>query len=85
MENTKILTEAQIKAIEKVAEVVTKAIDAIIEIVKRAVKVIHELLMRASVSRRVKCLAIKHGNPRVRKKNIHRILKKLRRQARCRE
>lgn len=88
MDNTKILTEAQIKAIEDLAKVVAKVIDLIVEFVKAAAKVIHEL-WRAFIenyhNKRVVHLAIHHKNPRVRKKNLNRIVKWLRRYIRCRE
>ena len=88
MESTKILTEAQIKAIEDLAEVVAKAVDFIVELVKRVAKVISEL-WRAFIenyhNKRVVHLALYHKDLRVRKKNCGKIVKWLRRYIRCRE
>lgn len=88
MDNTRILTEAQIKAIEDLAEVVAKVIDWIVEFVKTAAKIISELwktFIENYHNKRVVHLAMYHKDLRVRKKNRNRIVKWLRRYIRCRE
>ena len=88
MENTKILTEAQIEALEKVADAIAKLFDRLWEIIKAAAKAITEL-WRAVIenyhNKRVVHLALHHKDLKVRKKNISRIMKWLRRYIRCRE
>ena len=88
MENTKILTEAQIEALEKVADLIRELVDNIVEWVKVITENIHKLF-RAIVenyhNKRVIYLATKHPAPLVRKKNMNRIMKWLRRYIRCRE
>lgn len=88
MENAKILTEAQIEAIEKVAELVRQVIAVIVEVVKKIaeyVRTIWKAIIENYQNKRVKHLATHHKNLRVRKKNRNRILKWLRRYIRCRE
>lgn len=89
MENTKILTEAQIEALEKVAELVRTIVEKIAEWVKSVwpviVRICNKLLELYHNNKRVIYLATKHGNPRVRKKNINRIAKRARRLDKCRE
>lgn len=88
MENTKILTEAQIEAIEKVAEAVTQLFARLWEIIKAAAKVVVELwraVIENYTNKRVVHLALHHKDPRVRKKNMHRIIEWLRRWINCRE
>ena len=88
MENAKILTEAQIEAIEKVSELVRVLVEKIYEWVKSAAAVICRVvkkLLEVCYNKRVLYLATKHGSPRVRKKNINRIAKWLRRGAKCNE
>jgi hypothetical protein len=88
MENAKILTEAQIEAIEKVAELVRILVDKITELVKIVAENIHKLfkaIIENYRNTRVIYLATKHGNPLVRKKNQKRIVRWLRRYIRCKE
>ena len=88
MENAKLLTEAQIKAIEELAELVQAAVKKIIEVVKIVVDTLSEFVravMDNYSNQRVIYLATKHGNPRVRKKNQKRIVRWLRRYIRCKE
>lgn len=85
MENTKILTEAQIEAIEKVAELVQKAVAWIVEVVKRVAECIQEIvrtILENYRNKRVIHLALHHGDKRVRKKNWNRIFRWYRK---CRE
>jgi hypothetical protein len=88
MDNTKILTEAQIEAIEKVAELVRQAIAYIAELVTRvaecAIKIIRTILENYQ-NKRVVHLALYHKDLRVRKKNRNRIVNWLRRYIRCKE
>ena len=88
MENTKLLTEAQIEALEKVAELVRVLVEKITEWVKYVVENIQKFV-RAIVenyhNKRVIYLATRHPAPLVRKKNMNRIMKWLRRYIRCRE
>ena len=88
MENTKILTEAQIKAIEDLSKAVAEIIDWIVDAIKTIAEVIHRV-WRAFIenyrNKRVIHLAIHHKDLRVRKKNTNRIMKWLRRYIRCRE
>jgi hypothetical protein len=87
MENTKILTEAQIEAIEKIAELVRKAVEWIVGMLKAVAEVVCRL-WRAFIenyhNKRVIHLAIHHKDPMVRKKNRNRIVKWLRRYIKCR-
>ena len=88
MENTKILTEAQIEAIEKVAELVRELVDHIVELVKSAYAIICRVvkkLLEMYNNKRVIHLATKHKKARVRKKNINRLSKWVRRIPRCKE
>ena len=88
MENAKLLTEAQIKAIEEVAELVRKAIEWIVDIVKAVADVIRRLwkaFIENYRNKRVVHLALHHKSLRVRKKNRNRIVKWLRRYVKCRE
>ena len=88
MENTKLLTEAQIEAIEKLAELVRELAMRIKDILDAVVEVAQKLL-RAFVenyhNKRVVYLAVKHPAPLVRKKNMNRIMRWLRRYIRCKE
>lgn len=88
MESTKILTEAQIEAIEKVAELARKAIEWIVDTIKAVADVVCRL-WRAFIenyhNKRVIHLALHHKDLRVRKKNRNRIVKWLRRYIRCKE
>ena len=86
MENTKILTEAQIEAIEKAAELVRKVVEWIVDAVKVIADFIHKVwkaFIENYPNKRVIHLAIHHKDPRVRKKNIARIIRWLRRYIRC--
>ena len=88
MENTKILTEAQMKAIEEVAEFVRKAIDYIVDIVKALAEVVCRVwraLIENYQNKRVVHLALHHKDFRVRKRNRNRIIKWLRRYMKCNE
>lgn len=88
MENTKILTEAQIEALEQLAEAITRVFNAIWEMVKIAARAITKLwrdVLENYHNKRVVHLALHHGDRRVRKKNIARIMRWLRRYIRCRE
>lgn len=88
MENTKILTEAQIEALEKVAELVRKAVEWIVDTIKSLAKVIRELwraVVENYTNKRVVHLALHHKDLRVRKKNMNRIMKGLRRWINCKE
>lgn len=88
MENTKILTEAQIKAIEEVAELARKAIEWIVDIIKAAAEVITKwwrTVIESYTNKRVVHLALHHKDLRVRKKNMNRIIKWLRRWINCKE
>lgn len=86
MENTKILTEAQIEAIEKVAELVRALVDKITEWIKIVAENLGKFV-RAVLehyhNKRVIYLATKHPAPLVRKKNQKRIVRWLRRYIRC--
>lgn len=84
MENAKLLTEAQIKAIEKVAELIQKVVTVVIDVAKRIYEVIKEIAKHYRGTR-VIYLATKHKDPKVRKKNTNRILRWVRRYMRCRE
>ena len=88
MDQTKLLTEAQIEAINKVAELVVELWRRIVEIVKAAMEVIKKAF-RAFIgnyySKRVVHLALHHKDLIVRKRNTNRIMKWLRRYIRCRE
>lgn len=88
MDNTKILTEAQIEAIEKVAELVRKAVEWIVDTIKALAEVIADLwrtIIENYHNRRVIHLALHHKDLKVRKKNQNRIMKWLWRYMRCRE
>ena len=88
MENAKILTEAQIEAIEKVAELVKQAVAWIVNTIKALAEVIADLwrtVIENYHNKRVVHLAIHHKDLRVRKKNRNRIVKWLRRYMRCKE
>ena len=87
MENTKILTEAQIEAIEKVAELVREAVKWIVNAIKAIAEVVAELWRTVMnyPNKRVIHLALHSKDLRVRKKNRNRIMKWLRRYMRCRE
>lgn len=88
METVKILTEAQIKAIEELAEVVAKVVEWIVELVKKVAEVLHKLwkaFIEKCPNKKVLHLAMYHKDLQVRKKNRNRILKWLRRYIRCRE
>lgn len=88
MENAKILTEAQIEAIEKVAELLQKAVEYITEWVKCVAENIYKIIktvLDKFPNKRVIHLATHHGDLRVRKKNMNRIFKWFRRLTRCKE
>ena len=88
MENTKILTEAQIKAIEEVTELVKQAVAWIVEAIKAIAEVVAELwrtIIENYHNKRVVHLALYSKDLRVRKKNRNRIMKWLRRYMRCNE
>lgn len=88
MDNTKILTEAQIKAIEEVAELVKQAVEWIVKALKALAQVVVDLwrtVIANYQNRRVVHLALHHKDLRVRKKNGHRIMRWLRRYIKCRE
>lgn len=85
MENTKILTEAQIEAIEQLAEAITIVFNAIWEMVKTVARAIVKLcreVLENYTNKRVVHLALHHGDVRVRKKNWKRIFRWYRK---CRE
>lgn len=87
MENAKLLTEAQIEALHKVAELATQAITYIAQLLKRVAECICEIVRKALENfpnTRVIHLATKHGDPKVRKKNMNRIVQWVRRYVRCR-
>lgn len=87
MENTKILTEAQIEALENLSEIIRKIVDSAVDLVKTMWPIIVRIckkILEMYNNKRVIHLATKHGNPRVRKKNIHRIAKWVRR-VKCKE
>lgn len=88
MENTKLLTEAQLEAIEKLSEVVKEIVDKLVEIIKKAAEQVM-ILWRAVIknyhNKRVVHLALHSKDLRVRKKNTNRIMKWLRRWITCRE
>ena len=87
MENAKILTEAQVEAIEKVAEIVKVLVERIWEIVKRVAEHIQKLwrtVIENYQNKRVVHLAIHHKDLKVRRKNMNRIMRWLRRYIRCR-
>ena len=88
MENAKLLTEAQIKAIEELAELVRKIVDKLVDVVKEVAKQVM-ILWRAVIenyqNKRVVHLALHSKDRRVRKKNTNRIMKWLRRYIRCNE
>ena len=88
MDNTKLLTEAQIEAINKVSELIVAAINKIVEIIKAFVEYIREVVrafLESYHGKRVVHLALHHKDPSVRKKNRNRLMKWLRRYIRCRE
>ena len=84
MENAKLLTEAQLKAIEDIAELVRKCVEIIVESAGRIVKWVREVISKFT-NPRVIHLATKHKKLRVRKKNIRRLVKWMRRFLRCNE
>ena len=87
MENTKILTEAQIEAIEKVAELVKEAVKWIVSAIKAIAEVIADLwrtVVENYHNKRVIHLALHSKDLRVRKKNRNRIISWLWRYMRCR-
>lgn len=88
METTKILTEAQIKAIEQLADALVRVVEFIWDFIKRAVELIKQAfrtIIESYKNKKVLHLAMYHKNPRVRKKNLNRIMKWLRRSLKCRE
>lgn len=88
MDNTKLLTEAQIEAIEEVAELVRKCVEYIADVLVRVAKCLHNFikeLVENFTNKRVIHLATHHGNPRVRKKNVKRLVKWMRRFVQCNE
>lgn len=88
MENTKILTEAQMKAIEDLSKVATNVINGIIEIIRVVARVVAEIWRQVIANysnKRVVALALNHKDHRIRKKNRNRIIKWLRRFLRCNE
>ena len=88
MENTKILTESQMKAIEDLSKVATNVINGIIELIRAAARVVAEIWRQVIASysnKRVVALALNHKDHKVRKKNRNRIIKWLRRLMRCKE
>ena len=88
MENTKILTEAQIKALEDLSELIVKIVDLFVSAIKVIADVLRKLwktIIENYPNRRVIHLALHHKSLRVRKKNITRIMRWLRRYIRCRE
>ena len=88
MENAKILTVAQLEAIEKLAEMATELVMRIKNTLEAVVEVVLQL-WRAFVenyhNKRVVHLAVYHKDPLVRKKNRNRIARWLRRYIRCKE
>lgn len=87
MDNTKLLTEAQMKAFEEIAEAVTQLFARLWEIIKAAAKVIAELwrtVIESYANKRIVHLALHHKDPKVRRKNMGRIMKWVRRYIRCR-
>lgn len=87
MDNIKLLTEAQIKAVEELAEAIAKVVDWMVEFVKTAAKAISEwciTVLKNYPNKRVVHLALHHKDLRVRKKNRNRIVEWLRRYIRCR-
>lgn len=95
MENTKILTEVQMKAIEDLAKAATNVINGIIEIIRALVPVVTEICRQLAEiwrqviaiypNKRVVTLALNHKDCKVRKKNRNRIIKWLRRLMGCKE
>lgn len=88
MDNTRILTEAQIKAIEDLSEAVAKIIAWIVDAIKAIAEVVRKLwneFIENFHNKRVVHLALYHKDLRVRKKNRNRIVKWLRRYIRCKE
>jgi phosphopantothenate synthetase len=88
MDNAKLLTEAQIEAINKVSEFIVDAINKIVEIIKAVAEYIKEAVrafLESYHGKRVVHLALHHKDLRVRKKNRNRIVKWLRRYIKCRE
>ena len=87
LETTKILTEAQIEAIEKVAELVQQAIVYIVDLIRRMAECIRKIvreIIENYQNKRVIHLALYHKDQKVRKKNWNRIIKWFRRYVRCR-
>lgn len=88
MENAKILTEAQIEAIENVAEAIRDVFDRLFAIIKKAaeqIAVVWRTIIENYHNKRVVHLALHHKDPTVRKKNTNRIMKWLRRWISCKE
>lgn len=88
MENTKILTEAQIEALEKLSEVVKEIVDKLVEIIKKAAACIAKVwrkVIENYQNKRVVHLALHHKDLKVRRKNMSRIMRWLRRHIKCRE
>lgn len=88
MENAKMLTEAQIEAIEKLSEVVKEIVDKLVEIIKKAAEqviILWRAIMKNYHNKRVVHLALYSKDQKVKKKNINRIMKWLRRWISCRE
>lgn len=88
METTKILTEAQIKAIEQLADALIKVVEFIWDVIKRAAEYIKQAwraIIESYENKKVLHLAMYHKDPLVRKKNLNRIMRWLRRYIRCKE
>jgi hypothetical protein len=88
MDNAKLLTEAQIEAINKVSELIVEVVNKIVEIIKAVAETIKgafRAFLESYHSKRVVHLAIHHKSLRVRKTNVNRILKWLRRCIKCNE
>lgn len=88
MENAKLLTEAQIEAIEKLSEIVKELVERIWDAIKRAVEFIKKVwreVIENYQNKRVVHLALHHKDLKVRRKNMGRIMQWLRRHIKCKE
>lgn len=88
MENAKLLTEAQIEALHKAAEIVQGLFERLWEIIKKVAECIAKVwrkVIENYQNKRVVHLALHHKDLKVRRKNMSRIMRWLRRYIRCRE
>jgi hypothetical protein len=88
MENAKLLTEAQIEALNKAAEIVQGLFERLWEIIKKVAECIAKVwrnVIENYQNKRVVHLALHHKDLKVRRKNMSRIMRWLRRHIKCKE